>query len=191
VLAGPRVYDDLLAELVNRVETIRVGDPSEVEGIDMGPVVSEFQRERVLGYLERAVSAGATIATGGESIGGRGFFVKPTVVTGADQRSEIIQREVFGPVVTVQRFADDDQAIVWANDVEYGLVASVWTQSAQRGLRTVRKLQFGSVWLNDHFTMCSEMPHGGLKQSGYGKENSKYGLEEYTNVKHVLAKFTS
>jgi len=171
------------------VESIKVGDPSEIEDIDMGPVVSQRQQERVMGFLERATSAGAKIETGGDTIGSRGFFVQPTVVSGADQKSEIIQKEVFGPVVTVQRFSDDDQAIQWANDVEYGLAASVWTQSAKRGLSAVRKLQYGCVWLNDHFTVFNEMPHGGFKQSGYGKDMSKYGLEDYTIVKHVLAKF--
>jgi betaine-aldehyde dehydrogenase/aminobutyraldehyde dehydrogenase len=189
VVVGPKVYDSFLSELVDQVESIKVGDPSEVSDIDMGPVVSERQQERVLGFLERATSAGAKIATGGDAMGSRGFFVKPTVVTGAAQRSEIIQKEVFGPVVTVQRFADDDQAIAWANDVEYGLAASVWTESARRGLRAVGKLQYGCVWLNDHFTVFNEMPHGGFKQSGYGKDMSRYGLEDYTIVKHVLAKF--
>jgi acyl-CoA reductase-like NAD-dependent aldehyde dehydrogenase len=189
VVVGPKVYDNFLSELVDQVDSIKVGDPSEIEDIDMGPVVSQRQQERVLGFLERATSAGAKIATGGEAMGNRGFFVKPTVVTGAEQRSEIIQKEVFGPVVTVQRFADDDQAIAWANDVEYGLAASVWTESARRGLRAVGKLQYGCVWLNDHFTVFNEMPHGGFKQSGYGKDMSKYGLDDYTIVKHVLAKF--
>ena len=189
IVVGPKVYDNFLSELVDQVDSIKVGDPSEIEDIDMGPVVSQRQQERVLGFLERATSAGAKIATGGEAMGNRGFFVKPTVVTGAEQRSEIIQKEVFGPVVTVQRFADDDQAIAWANDVEYGLAASVWTESARRGLRAVGKLQYGCVWLNDHFTVFNEMPHGGFKQSGYGKDMSKYGLDDYTIVKHVLAKF--
>jgi 1-pyrroline dehydrogenase len=189
VVAGPRIYDDFLGELVSQVESIKVGDPAEQEDIDMGPVVSKRQQERVLGFVERAVGNGAAVATGGESIGDRGFFVRPTVVTDADQKSEIIQKEVFGPVVTVQRFADDDQAIEWANDVEYGLSASVWTSSVKRGLRAVGRLEYGCVWLNDHFTVFNEMPHGGFKQSGYGKDMSKYGLEDYTIVKHVLAKF--
>jgi len=173
---------------VNQVESITVGDPFEGE-FDMGPVVSGNQQKRVMGFLQRATGAGATVATGGETMGDRGFYVKPTVVTGADQRSEIIQKEVFGPVVTVQRFEDDDQAIAWANDVDYGLAASVWTESVRRGLNAVRQLQFGAVWLNDHFTVFNEMPHGGFKQSGYGKDMSKYGLDDYTVVKHVLAKF--
>ena len=144
VIAGPKVYDDFMGALIEQVESIKVGDPSESDDIDMGPVVSANQQERVLGFLDRATSAGATVATGGEAIGDRGFYIKPTVVTGADQKSEIIQSEVFGPVVTVQQFADDDQAIAWANDVEYGLAASVWTRDARRGLNAVRKLQFGA-----------------------------------------------
>src|SRR5439155_18824281 len=134
VIAGPKVYDDFMGALIEQVESIKVGDPSESDDIDMGPVVSANQQQRVLGFLDRATSAGAAVASGGETMGDRGFYIKPTVVTNADQRSEIIQSEVFGPVVTVQRFADDDQAIEWANDVEYGLAASVWTQSAKRGL---------------------------------------------------------
>jgi aminobutyraldehyde dehydrogenase len=189
VIAGPKVYDDFMGALIEQVKSIKVGDPSESDDIDMGPVVSANQQKRVLGFLDRAAEAGATVATGGESLGDRGFYIKPTVVTGADQRSEIIQSEVFGPVVTVQQFANDDQAIAWANDVEYGLAASVWTSSAKRGLNAVRKLQYGCVWLNDHFTVFNEMPHGGFKQSGYGKDMSKYGLDDYTIVKHVLAKF--
>jgi 1-pyrroline dehydrogenase len=189
VVTGPKIYDNFMSELISQVQSIKVGDPSEIDDIDMGPVVSQRQQERVMGFLERATSAGAKVETGGETIGSRGFFVQPTVVSGADQKSEIIQKEVFGPVVTVQRFKDDAQAIEWANDVEYGLAASVWTQSAKRGLSAVRKLQYGCVWLNDHFTVFNEMPHGGFKQSGYGKDMSKYGLEDYTIVKHVLAKF--
>src|ERR687883_1361997 len=187
VVAGPKVYDKLLDELVPAVESLHVGDPAESDEIEMGPVISKTQQERVFGFLERAT--GATVLTGGGAGDSRGFFVKPTVVTGIAQDDEIVQREVFGPVVTVQKFADDDQAIAWANDVEYGLAASVWTQSAKRGLRAVRKLQYGCVWLNDHFTITNEMPHGGFKQSGYGKDMSKYGLDDYTVVKHVLARF--
>ena len=189
VIAGPRIYDDLLGSLVEKVGSIKVGNPADGDDIEMGPVVSANQQQRVLGYLERAVGDGADVAIGGERLDRPGFYVQPTVVTGVAQRSEIVQQEVFGPVVTVQRFSDPTEAIAWANDVEYGLSASVWTQSAKRGLDAVRHLQYGCVWLNDHFTVCNEMPHGGMKQSGYGKDMSKYGLEDYTSVKHVLAKY--
>jgi acyl-CoA reductase-like NAD-dependent aldehyde dehydrogenase len=188
VVAGPGIYDRLLEELVPAAESLQVGDPAEGDQIEMGPVISQSQQERVFGFLERAKGAGATILTGGESNGSRGFFVKPTVVVDVDQTSEIVQKEVFGPVVTVQRFADDDQAIAWANDVEYGLAASVFTRDIGRALNASRKLQFGTVWINDHIPLVSEMPHGGYKQSGYGKDLSTYSLEDYTRIKHVMAK---
>jgi betaine-aldehyde dehydrogenase/aminobutyraldehyde dehydrogenase len=188
ILVSQAIYDDVLSATVPVIEGMKVADPADGEDVDMGPVISREQQERVLGFLER-LDGGATVVTGGESVGDRGFFVKPTIVADVDQDAEIVQREVFGPVVTLQRFASDDEALAMANGVRYGLAASVFSQNLGRAMAAARKLDFGTVWINEHlFPLASEMPHGGFKESGYGKDMSLYSMEEYTRIKHVAVK---
>jgi aminobutyraldehyde dehydrogenase len=187
IIAGPKIYDALLEALVPAIEGLKVGNPDDGDDVEMGPVISHDQQQRILGFLERA--KGATVLTGGDSNGSNGYFVNPTIITDVSQDDEIVQNEVFGPVVTVQKFADDNQAIEWANGVRYGLAASVWTRDVGRALNAAKRLQFGTVWVNDHLVpITSEMPHGGYKSSGYGKDMSIYSMEEYTQLKHVAIK---
>jgi 1-pyrroline dehydrogenase len=187
IIAGPKIYDALLEALVPAIEGLKVGNPADGDDVEMGPVISQDQQQRILGFLDRA--KGATVLTGGGSNGSNGYFVDPTIVTDVSQDDEIVQNEVFGPVITVQKFADDNQAIEWANGVRYGLAASVWTRDVGRALNAAKRLQFGTVWVNDHLVpITSEMPHGGYKSSGYGKDMSIYSMEEYTQIKHVAMK---
>jgi betaine-aldehyde dehydrogenase/aminobutyraldehyde dehydrogenase len=188
ILVSEAVYDDVLGATVPVIEGMKVADPADGDDVDMGPVISREQQERVLGFLERLDGAG-TVVTGGGTVGDRGFFVKPTIVADVGQDAEIVQREVFGPVVTMQRFASDDEAIAMANGVRYGLAASVFSSNLGRAMSAARKLDFGTVWINEHlFPLASEMPHGGFKESGYGKDMSLYSMEEYTRIKHVAVK---
>ena len=185
VIASAKRYDDIVAGLAEQAKRLVLGDVMSPR-TTMGPVNSAGQLQRITGFLDR-LDAGSEVVTGGGRLSGDGFYLEPTVVSASDPAAEIVQKEIFGPVMTVQRFTDEEQALQWANSTSYGLSASVWTSDVKRALRVSRALQFGVVWINDHMSQVSEMPHGGIKDSGYGKDLSMYAVEEYTTVKHVMA----